>query len=98
MLYMQNMNQIQIQEISKKERTIDKARLIAAAKRVRHSEANRNIWLVGSGSPKTPTKFYCVKWKEELDCFMCDCKAFQSSSDNICNHVYACAIYEGGLT
>jgi hypothetical protein len=84
----------QIQERSKK--TLDKARVIAAAKRVRRSQANRNIWLVGSGSPGTRNKFYSVMWNEELDCFMCDCKAFEFSSDNICKHVYACAMYEGG--
>lgn len=84
------MNQIQIQE-----RTLDKARIIAAAKRIRRCEANRNIWLVGSGNPKTPTRFYCVTWDEELDYFICDCKAFEFSSDNRCKHVYASAIFEG---
>lgn len=87
------MNQIQIQE----NKTLDKAHLIATAKRVRRSEVNKNIWLVGSGNPKTPTKFYCVKWNKELDCFMCDCKAFEFSSDNTCKHIYACSLYEGSL-
>lgn len=82
--------QIQIQE--RKDRTLDKARLIAASKRVRRSKVNRNIWLVGSGNVKTPNRFYCVKWNEELDCFMCDCKAFEFSSDNTCKHILACSI------
>lgn len=90
------MNQ-QIQQEIRKELTLDKARIIAAAKRVRHSEANRNIWLVGSGNPKTPKTFWCVMWNEELDGFMCDCPAFQFSSDNTCKHIYACSFYEGGL-
>jgi hypothetical protein len=91
------MNQLQtIQEI-KKERTLDKARLIAAAKRVRRSECNRNIWLVGSGNPKTPTRFYRIMWNEEIDCFMCDCKSFGFSPDNTCKHILACSLYEGGL-
>jgi hypothetical protein len=92
------MNQIEIQEI-RKERTLDKAKVIAAAKRVRRSQANPSIWLVGSGNPRTPTKFYCVQWNDIADCFMCDCKAFAFSSDNpnTCKHVYACAMHEGGL-
>ncbi|MGH9983570.1 MAG: hypothetical protein ACRD8W_06395 [Nitrososphaeraceae archaeon] len=92
------MNQIQeIQQEIRKERTLDKAQVIAAAKRIRRSQANRNISLVGSGNPKTPTKFYRVMWDEQLDCFMCDCKAFEFSSDNTCKHIYACSFYEGGL-
>jgi hypothetical protein len=91
------MNQIQIQQEIRKERMLDKARLIAAAKRVRHSEANRNIWLVGSGNPKTPTSFYRVMWNSELGCFMCDCPAFQFSPDNTCKHILASSLYEGGL-
>ena len=84
------MNQLQIQE----NKILDKARIIAASKRVRRSEANRNIWLVGSSNPKTPIRFYCVMWDEELDCFVCDCKAYEFST-GICKHVLACAIYEG---
>jgi hypothetical protein len=59
------MNQLKTIQEETKNRTLDKARLIAAAKRVRRSEANRNIWLVGSGNPKTPTKFYCVMWNDK---------------------------------
>ncbi|MGH9952234.1 MAG: hypothetical protein ACRD5J_11435 [Nitrososphaeraceae archaeon] len=85
------MNQIEIQEI-RNERTLDKARLIAAAKRVRRSECNRNIWLVGSGNPATPRRFYKVMYDEDLDCFECDCKAFEFSSDNTCKHLVDCCI------
>lgn len=84
------MNQIQLQE----KKTLYKARIIAASKRVRRSETNRNIWLVGSSNPKTPNRFYCVRWDEELDCFVCDCKAFEFSI-GICKHILACAIFEG---
>ena len=91
------MNQIiQIQQ-ENSTKTLDRARLIASAKRVRRSEVNRNIWLVGSGNPKTPKRFYIVKWNEVLDCFECDCKAFAFSCPTPCKHVFACAIYEGGL-
>jgi hypothetical protein len=86
---------LQIQQEIRNERTLDKARVITAAKRVRRSSANCNIWLVRSGNPKTPKRFYYVMWNEELDCFVCDCKAFEFSADNSCKHVYACAIYEG---
>jgi hypothetical protein len=88
----QELKQIQNNKI------LDKARLIASAKRVRRSTVNRNIWLVGSGNPKTPNRFYCVQWNEELDCFMCDCPAFEFSSDNTCKHIFACSFYEGGIT
>jgi hypothetical protein len=91
------MNQIEIQQEIRKERTLDKARVIATAKRVRRSQCNRNIWLVGSGNPRTPTKFYCVQWNDIADCFMCDCPAFGFSSDYTCKHIYSCAFAEGGL-
>ena len=88
------MNQvIQIEERTNK--SLDKARIIAASKRVRRSEVNRNIWLVGSGNPKTPKKFYRVMYDDDVDSFMCDCKAFELSSLNACKHVLACAVYEG---
>lgn len=91
------MSQIEIQERS--EKTLDKARLIASAKRVRRSSVkeSKNIWLVGSGNPKTPKTFWCVMWNKELDGFMCDCPAFQFSPDNTCKHILACSLYEGGL-
>lgn len=84
----------QIQQEIRNERTLDKARVIAAAKHVRRYmlEGNRKIWLVGSQS--TPKKFYCVTWDEMLESFVCDCKAFQFSADNTCKHIYSCAIYE----
>ena len=83
----------QIQE----NKTLDKARIIATSKHVRRSEANRNIWLVGSGNPKTPNKFYCVMWHQELDEFICDCPAFTFDMTVPCCHIYACAIHEGGI-
>jgi hypothetical protein len=84
------MNQIQIQE----KKTLDKARIIAASKRVRRNAANPKIWLVGSSNPNTPNRFYCIKWEEELDCFVCDCKAYVFSL-GVCKHILACAIFEG---
>lgn len=89
---MYTMNQ-QIQTIQK-ERVLDKARIIATSKRVRRSQANRNIWLVGSGNVKTPNRFYCVMWNEDLEGFTCDCKAFEFSSDNTCKHILAAGYYE----
>lgn len=84
----------QLQTIQQENRTLDKARLIASAKRVRRCVTNRNIWLVGSGNPKTPKKFYCVTWDEELDSFICDCPHFSHRVET-CKHILACAIYEG---
>lgn len=75
-------------------KTLDKAQLIASSKRVRRCQANRNIWLVGSGNSKTQEVFYCVMWDKEMDSFICDCKSFQFGN-NPCVHVYACAIAEG---
>jgi hypothetical protein len=50
---------------------LDKARIIATSKRVRRSEANRNIWCVESETVRG--KFYKVEYIEgEL---MCDCRA-----------------------
>ena len=88
------MNQIQIQNERAKEKTLDKARIIAASKKVRRSEANPQIWLVGLSNPKVATRFYCVKWMHELDCFACDCKVYEFSL-GVCKHILACAIYEG---
>ncbi len=88
------MNQIQIHE----EIILDKARIIASSKKVRRSEANPKIWLVGSGNLKTAKRFYCVMWDEELDCFVCDCAAFGFTGPASCKHIYACAIYEGSTT
>jgi hypothetical protein len=84
-------NQIQLQE----KKTLDKARIIAASKKVRRSEANPMIWFVGSSNPKTSTRFYCVRWDEELDAFICDCAAFGFTGPTPCKHIYACVIYEG---
>lgn len=73
------MNQIQIQEKKSKhsERAFQKGLFIARARRVIHSDANRKIWLIDSGNPRTPKKFYCVIWDEELDAFLCDCPDFR---------------------
>ena len=80
------MSQIQIQE----NKVLDKARVIAASKRVRRftTEESRNIWLVGSG------RFYKAIYDEHLDDFICDCKAFEFTLEP-CKHVYACSIHEG---
>jgi hypothetical protein len=87
------MDQIQIHD-EKTNRTLDKACLMATSKRVRRCKENRNIWLVGSGNPKTQKVFYCVMWDDDLDTFVCDCKSYQFEN-NPCVHVYACAIAEG---
>jgi hypothetical protein len=90
------MIQIQYEHKEKENKTLDKARIIAASKRLRRctTEESRNIWLVGSGNPKTPRRFYKVVYDESVDIFMCDCKSFQFTLE-VCKHVYACAIAEG---
>ena len=94
------MNQvIQIQDRKiKHDKAIQKGLFIAKAKRVRHSNANRNIWLVGSGNPRTPTKFYSVIWDEQLEAFLCDCPDFQYNCTigDLCAHIMAAAFHEGG--
>jgi len=96
MLYIQTMNQLQT--IQKENKTLDKARLIAASKRVRRfqTEESRIIWLVGSGNPKTPTRFYRVMLDETTDAFVCDCPYFTYNEEaQTCKHILACAIFEG---
>jgi hypothetical protein len=78
-------------------RMLDKAKILVERKKVRRStvKESRNVWMVGSFS--TPKKWYVVRWNEELDCFTCACKAFEFSSNNLCLHILACSLYEGGL-
>ena len=94
------MNQVEIQETKSSERenrTLVKALLIATNKRVRRSQVNesRNIWLVGSASPRTPNKFYKVMYDEGLEEIVCDCKAYEFGATIRCCHIFACAIFEG---
>jgi hypothetical protein len=92
------MNQIQIQDKKTKyDRTIQKGLFITSTKRVRHSDANRKIWLVGSGNPRTPKRFYAVIWDEQLDAFLCDCPDFQHNCviEDLCCHIMAAAFHEG---
>jgi hypothetical protein len=88
------MNQTeQIQE----RKMLDKATILVERKKVRRStvKEGRNIWMVGSFS--TAKKWYVVRWNEEFDCFTCACKAFEFSSNNLCLHILACSLFEGGL-
>jgi hypothetical protein len=93
------MNQIeQIQEQNKHARLIEKATAIAAANRVRKT-SNRNIWTVGSGNAKTPSKWYAVSWDEDLGIFLCDCPAYTycpvgNTDQPYCCHLLAVAIFE----
>ena len=91
------MNQIAIQEKqqTRQARMLDKANLLVSNKRVRRSPCaeSRNVWMVSSYS--TAKKWYVVRWNEEINGFVCPCKAFEFSSDNMCLHITACAIYEG---
>jgi hypothetical protein len=88
------MNQLQIQE--KENKILDKTRIVAALKRLtRGNNTNRKIWLVGSGNPKTPNRFYRVLYDEDLDDFKSDCKAYEFGMTIPRCHIYACAIYEG---
>lgn len=86
----------------RKEKVLAKARLIASTHRIKRSTVNesRNIWLVGSGNPKTPNKFYCVSYDKELDSFYCECPAYSFSKDNTCKHILATSMHEnkGGST
>jgi hypothetical protein len=84
----------QLQTIQK-EKSLKKARFIAAAKRVRWSKASRNIWQVESGNPKTSRGINCIRWEEGLDCFVSDCKVFEFSTPALCKYIYSCAILEG---
>jgi hypothetical protein len=90
------MNQIQIQEKTREKRMLEKAiALVEREKATRSSCAkSRNLWMVGSYS--TAKKWYVVRWNEELKCFMCACRAFEFSSNNMCLHIAAVALYEGG--
>jgi hypothetical protein len=99
-VYTVYMNQIQIQQKQTAEqRMLEKANILVKNKRVKRStvQDSRNVWMVGSFS--TPKKWYVVRWNEELDCFTCACKAFKfsSESNNLCLHILACSLYEGGL-
>ena len=71
----------------------EKASILVKSKRVRRStvEESRNIWMVGSYS--TPKKWYVVRWNEELDAFMCACKAFEYSAASSCIHIFAADVY-----
>ena len=78
----------------------EKAESIVKAKRVRRT-SNRNIWIVGSGNPATPKKFYSLQWIEEIGGFTCDCPAFtycpaeDSGGKPYCCHLLAAALFEG---
>jgi len=89
------MNQ-QIQEQTKEQRVLDKAQVIAASKKVRRT-SNRMIWIVGSGDPRYPGRFYRVMFEENEDAFTCDCLAyvFEGDNRNPCKHILSVAIFEG---
>ena len=92
------MNQVlnqQIQEQVKQAKMLEKANYLVLNHRVRRSQCKEssNIWMVSSFS--TPKKWYVVRWDTDLDGFTCACKSFEYSSDNMCLHIAACAIFEG---
>ena len=91
----QNLTQVQIQAQIRQERMLDKANELVASGKVRRSQCNdtRNLWFVSSYS--TPKKWYVVKWSQERDVFECGCKSYEYSTEAICLHIAACAIYEG---
>ena len=86
----------QIQQQTKQARMLAKAIYLVENNKVRRSQCkdSRNIWMVDSYS--TPKKWYVVRWNEDIDGFVCACKAFEYSADNMCLHIAACAIFEGG--
>jgi hypothetical protein len=83
-----------IQEQTKEQRILDKAQVIAASKKVRRT-SNRLIWIVGSGNPQIPNKFYRVMYDEDLDEIVCDCKAYQFGMTVPCCHILAAVISLG---
>lgn len=95
---LKNQSQITIQEKQQisQARMLEKANALVANNRVRRSqhEESRNVWMVSSYS--TAKKWYVVKWSEDIEGFVCPCKAFEFSSNNMCLHIAACAIFEGG--
>jgi hypothetical protein len=54
-------------ETIQKEKSVEKARLIAAAKQVRKSEVSHDVWLLSSGNPKASKRFHYVKREEGQD-------------------------------
>jgi hypothetical protein len=93
------MNQVQtLRKGESEENRLEKAYLVVSSKIIRRCEANRNFWFVGSSSsnnnPKTPKKFYLVKFDQKLDAFVCDCKAYEFLCSEPCKHIIACTIFE----
>jgi hypothetical protein len=93
--------QEQTNQETKAQHMMNKATSIVASKRVRRT-SNRHIWIVSSGNPKTPNKWYCVQWSEEVEAFLCDCPAFMycpaedREGKPYCCHLLAAALLEGG--
>jgi hypothetical protein len=72
---------------------LNKANFLVANKRIRRSpcKGSKNIWMVASYS--TPKKWYVVRCDEELDAFMCACKAFEYSPAGSGIHIFAADAY-----
>jgi antibiotic biosynthesis monooxygenase (ABM) superfamily enzyme len=91
-------NQV-IHEQTNEQRLIEKATAIAEAHRVRKT-SNHNIWIVGSGNPKTPSKWSSIIWDAETQLFCCSCPAFTycpvgNTDQFYCCHLFATAMFEG---
>jgi hypothetical protein len=89
------MNQEVIQEQTKDQRAAEKGETIANAGRVHKTRVN-GVWVVGSGNPRTPEKWYVVSFDQKLDCFICDCPAWAyNEGTGFCCHALACCFMEG---
>lgn len=86
------MNQLQIRTEQREQRMLDKANFLVANKRIRRSpcKGSKNIWIVVRSNPK---KWCVVRWNEELDAFMCDCKVFEYSAAAGCIHFFSADVY-----
>ena len=83
------------EERTKEQRAVAKGEAIARAGRVHKTRVN-GVYVVGSGNPNTPEKWYVVSFDEKFDCFVCDCPAWAyNNATGVCCHVLAACIAEG---
>jgi hypothetical protein len=90
------MNQVIQEQSTKEQRVAVKGEAIANAGRVHKTRVN-GVYVVGSGNPRTPEKWYVVSFDSKEDRFVCTCPAWahDSNATAICCHVLACCYKEG---
>ena len=84
----------ELNEHQRKASILERAKGIAAQKNTIVRKM-RNLWLVKSSNPKTPDLVYDVCFDYALDCFTCTCPHYEHRAE-ICKHIVAATIYEGG--